>query len=306
MDKALKEGHKDREIVALLIEENVLYAQESEDEENEQVVKPRAPSGRNLLRHQTSHHERSHAGREERSAAASRRYLKNSISSNKIKDASHASVIGVTGTERCGGEETTVAASWALLYDCRWWTYDQGGNDAVGRDASNDTALANRNHPSTDTSVAAAFESIASNVAATLHPSCTTPWVAVSSGDTGVHGATATRHSAVSDLPGADATARCNPWGRFLATTWAIVELKRETVMCSEDHGMDKYCHAARSEVPHEVTRAEPRKAVLSTRHFSSKSPDSASRHEVGSNWLEVTSTTYVHGWRNQAPARRR
>ncbi|KAL3173255.1 hypothetical protein MRX96_012382 [Rhipicephalus microplus] len=86
---------------------------------------------------------------EERSPAVSQRYLKNSISSNKIKDASQASVIVVVGTERCGNEETTVAPSRALLYDCPRWTYDQGGNDAASRDASNDTALKNCNFPST-------------------------------------------------------------------------------------------------------------------------------------------------------------
>ncbi|KAL3173258.1 hypothetical protein MRX96_012385 [Rhipicephalus microplus] len=238
MEKAFKEGHKDREIVTLFIEENVLYVEKSEYEENEEAVKRHAPSGRNLLCHQTSHHERSHAGSEERSAASSRRYLKNSISSNKIKDASHAAVIAVAGTERCGSEETTGAASRALLYDCPWWTYNQAGNDAASREASNDTALTNSNYPSTDTSVAAAFESIASNVAATLHPWCTTPWVAAAAADTGVNGATARKHGAVSDLPGAEATPGCNPWGGFLATTRAIVKIKMKVVMSTDDHEM--------------------------------------------------------------------
>ncbi|KAL3173176.1 hypothetical protein MRX96_012307 [Rhipicephalus microplus] len=300
MEKALKEGHKKREIAAQFVEKNVLYVEESEDEENEEAVKPRAPSGRNLLCHQTSHLQRFHAGSEEHSAA------ENSISSKGIKDASHASVIAVAGTERCGSEETTGAASRARLYDCPWWMYDQGGNDAASRDTSNETALTNLNHPSTDTSVAAAFETIASNAAATLHPRCTTPWVAAAAADTGVHGATATRHGAVGNSPGSEATAGCNPWGGFLATTRAIVELKMKAVMSSDDHEMGNFRHADRLEVPQEMTRAQPRKATLSARHFFSNSPDSASRHEVGANRLEVPSTTYVHGWRNQASARRR
>ncbi|KAL3173254.1 hypothetical protein MRX96_012381 [Rhipicephalus microplus] len=78
-----------------------------------------------------------------------------------------------------------------------------------------------------------------------------------------------------------------------------------ETVMSSEDHKTGKYCHAARSEVPEKMTRAEPRKVALSTRHFPSSSPDSSWRHEVDSNRLEVNLTTYVHGWRNQALPRR-
>uniref|UniRef100_A0A131YML8 Uncharacterized protein n=1 Tax=Rhipicephalus appendiculatus TaxID=34631 RepID=A0A131YML8_RHIAP len=269
MEEALKEEYRDREIVTCFVEENVEYLLESEDEEYEQAVKHRSLSGRNLLGRQNSHHERSDSGSEERSAAASQRYPENSSSWNKIKDASDASVIAVAGTERCGSDATTGAASRALIYDCPWWTYDQGANDGASKDASSSTALASCDQVSADTSVAAAVAEIASNAAAaTLHPWSTTLRAAAAAAETGVHGATATGPGAVGELPGAEATAGGNPWGPFLATAQAIVGPKMEAVMSSGDHETGDSCRAARSDADFTTLYMEgqPRKPALKQR----------------------------------------
>lgn len=273
MEEALKEEYRDREIVTCFVEENVEYLLESEDEEYEQLTKRRSLSGRNLLSRQTSHHERSDSGSEERSAAASQRYPENSTSWNKIKDASDASAIAVAGTERCSSEATTGGASRALIYDCPWWTYDQGGNDGASKDASSSTALASCDQVSANTSVAAAVAEIASNAAATLHPWSTTLRAAAAAAETGVQGATATGPGAVGELPGAEATtttAGGNPWGPFLATAQAIVGPKMEAVMSSGDHetGDEISCRVARSDADFTTLYMEgqPRKPALKQR----------------------------------------
>lgn len=262
MDEALKEEYRDREIVPCFVEEDVEYLLDSGDEEYEQAAKHR--SGR-----QTSYHERSGPSSEERSAAASQRYPENSTSWNKIKDACDASIIAVAGTERCGSDATTGAASGALIYDCPWWTYDQGGNEGASKDASSSTALASCDQVSADTSVAAAVAEIASNAAAaTLHPWSTTLRAAAAAAETGVHGATATGPGAVTELPGAEASAGGNPWGPFLATAQAIVGPKMESVMSSGDHETGDSCRAARSDADFTTLYMEgqPRKPALKQR----------------------------------------
>ncbi|KAL3169474.1 hypothetical protein MRX96_031488 [Rhipicephalus microplus] len=261
IDEALKEEYRDREIVPCFVEENIEYLLESGDEEYGKAAKQR--SG-----HQTSYHERSGPGSEEHSAAASRRYPENSSSWNRIKDACDASTTAVAGTELCGGD-TTGAASRAFIYDCPWWTYDQGGNEAASKDTCSSTALPSSDQVSADTPVAAAVSEIASDAtAATLHPWSTTLRAAAAAAETGVHGVTAAGPGAVTELPGSEATAGGNPWGPFLATAQAIVGPKMEVVMSSGDHETGDSCRAARSDADFTTLYMEgqPRKPVLKQR----------------------------------------
>ncbi|XP_065309671.1 uncharacterized protein [Dermacentor albipictus] len=270
IEEALKEEYRDPEIVSCFVEENVEYLLESEDEEYEQVVRRRSLTGRNLLGRQASHHERSGSGSDERSAAASQRYPENSTSWNKIKDASEASVI--SGTERCGSEPTAGGASRALIYDCPWWTYDQGEHDGATKGDSISTALGSCDQVSPNTSVAAAVAEIASNAAATLHPWSTTLRAAAAAAETGIHGATANGPGAVGEVPAAAAAAASsnNPWGPFLATAQAIVGPKREVVMSSGDHETtdEVSCRSARSDADFTTLYMEgqPRKPALKQR----------------------------------------
>ncbi|KAH7940618.1 hypothetical protein HPB49_002544 [Dermacentor silvarum] len=272
IEEALKEEYRDPEIVSCFVEENVQYLLESEDEEYEQVVRRRSLTGRNLLGRQASQHDRSGSGSDERSAVASQRYPENSTSWNKIKDASEASVIGVAGTERCGSEATTGGASRALIYDCPWWTYDQGGHDGDTKGDSISAALGSCDQISANNSVASAVAEIASNAAATLHPWSTTLRAAAAAAETGVHGTSANGPGAVGEVPASAAASSSsnNPWGPFLATAQAIVGPKREAVMSSGDHETadEIACRLARSDADFTTLYMEgqPRKPTLKQR----------------------------------------
>ncbi|KAL3259360.1 hypothetical protein MRX96_002019 [Rhipicephalus microplus] len=149
---------------------------------------------------------------EECSAATFQRYPKNSSSCNKVKDDCNASSTAVAGMERCGSDAMTGAASRDLIYDYSRWTYDHVGNECASKDARTSRALASCDQVSAHTLMADGVAEIASNAAtATLHLWFITQRAAAAAAKTGVHGATATGHDAVTDLPGVEATVGGNP-----------------------------------------------------------------------------------------------
>ncbi|KAL3200370.1 hypothetical protein MRX96_013316 [Rhipicephalus microplus] len=149
---------------SLFLKENVVYRLSSEDDGYEQVVKHRSLSRSYLLNRQTSHQERSTTGIEKRSVAGPQQYK---TSCNKDKDASDASVIAVTGIERCGNKETTEAAWRVLIYDCRSWTYDQVCHDSSRKRRKHPSGPGSCDHSYVDTSLPAAVEEKPANVATT-------------------------------------------------------------------------------------------------------------------------------------------
>ncbi|KAL3195330.1 hypothetical protein MRX96_015805 [Rhipicephalus microplus] len=225
-EEAFKEEYRNREITAGFFKGNIQYLLDMEDDEYKQVMIAPIALRRSLFCRQTRHSGTADFGSDQRSAANSQRCRKNC---NKIKDVSDPLVIADTGTQRCGSEATTGAASRVLIYVCLWWTYDQGDDDGASKDANSSTALA---------SFAAEF---------------------------GVHGATATGSSAVGKLSGAEASTGGNPRSPFLAATQAIVGPNIEAATSSGDHEAGDTCRAARTDAdfttPHK--EEQPRKPAL-------------------------------------------
>lgn len=215
-------------------------------------------SCRNLIFSQTCHHARPDPDSEERSAAASQRHPGNSTSWNRIKDGSDTSGIAVTGTERCGNEMTTGAASRPLIYDCPSWSYAQVVHYSAHKDSSSSTALTSSSQVSADPSMSAAVAEIAINAAAAvLHPWSATLRAAAGAPETDVHGVTATGPGSVSESCGADVTAGGNPRG-------AIVGPRMEAVMSAVNHS----CRAAHldADLTMLYMEGQPRKPVLKQR----------------------------------------
>ncbi|KAH7931624.1 hypothetical protein HPB51_029792 [Rhipicephalus microplus] len=263
-EEAFKEEYRNREITAGFFKGNIQYLLDMEDDEYKQVMIAPIALRRSLFCRQTRLSGTADFGSDQRSAANSQRCRKNC---NKIKDVSDPLVTAVTGTQRCGSEATTGAASRVLIYVCLWWTYDQGDDDGASKDANSSTALASCIQLSADTSVGAAVAEVASNAAPTaLNQWSTTLRAVTVAAEFGVHGATATGSSAVGKLSGAEASTGGNPRSPFyIAATQAIVGPNIEAATSSGDHEAGDTCRAARTDAdfttPHK--EEQPRKPAL-------------------------------------------
>lgn len=216
MEEALKEEYRDPQLVPYYVEETVEYLLMDSDSEEYEEAKRRASV------HLGSHGE---ADIEERSAA-SEPYPETSASWKKLKEGSEASAISAA---RCSSEGTT-AASRALMYDCPWWTYDQGSDGASDLKGSN-KALASCDHISTSSGAA---PEIGPSAAATLHP-----WSApLGSSAPGTSHSGATAAEAVGN----------NPWGPFLATAHAMVGPRMEAASGDYKSSEQVACRMARSD----------------------------------------------------------
>lgn len=244
MEEALKEEYRDPQLIPYFVEETVEYLLLDSDSEEYEDAKRRAsvhfPGSRGK------------AGSEERSAA-SERYPENSTSWNKLKEGSEASAVTAG---RCSSDATT-AASRALMYDCPWWTYDQGSDGTSDLKGSSNKALASCDQISTSS---AAIPEVSSRSAATLHP-----WSAT----LGV-GAPGTSDAAA---VGAEATAAVanNPWGPFLATAQAMVGPRMEAASGDHESADQVACRMARSDIDFSALYMEgqPRKPSLKQRWAS-------------------------------------
>lgn len=257
MEEALKEEYRDPQLVPYFVEETVEYLLLDSDSEEYEESKRRAS-----VRFSES---RGQAGFEERSAA-SERYPENGSSWNKLKEGSEASAVSPA---RCSSDATT-AASRALMYDCPWWTYDQGSDGASDLKGSSNKALASCDRITTSSP---AIPEMGPMAAGTLHP-WSTPLGAAASCDGGAEAA------------GATAAVGNNPWGPFLATAEAMVGPRMEAASGDHESSEQVACRMVRSDADFSTLYMEgqPRKPSLKQRWASVDVAATAGVGETGSS----------------------
>ncbi|KAH8034307.1 hypothetical protein HPB51_022760 [Rhipicephalus microplus] len=166
-------------------------------------------------------------------------------------------------------------------------------------------ALATCDHMSADTFVAAVIAEIASSaITAALHPWSTTLRAVVAAAESGAHGPAATRHSAVGELWGAEATAGGNLRPLILVTAHVIIAEKASNHAAAALHQWSTIFRAAAAVVKTDMpsaTTTETGAVVLSgaeaTAGGNLRGPFLVTARAIAAEMASNTGATALHPW---------